>query len=181
MNFDKKLLIVESSLPRKARKYEKLSIVPGDDAIFIKAVCKTKDQVLKTHSCYIPVIPVLYYLMTALLQNIHRKTDTHYRRKNWVMPAEILSPQRKGSFRFFQLGTQNHFFSADWIFEGALGRQTISVIGGDIIRRFNWVIDRKKGYVYIKKKITHLPFFQPLKDIVLKITADIFRLPGKNK
>ncbi|WP_315815508.1 hypothetical protein [Paraflavitalea speifideaquila] len=35
-------------------------------------------------------------------------------------------------------------------FEGAIGRQKMSIIGGDILKRFNWIIDAQRNYVYLK-------------------------------
>jgi hypothetical protein len=35
-------------------------------------------------------------------------------------------------------------------FSGALGRQKMSVLGGDILKRFNIIIDSKREYIYLK-------------------------------
>jgi hypothetical protein len=35
-------------------------------------------------------------------------------------------------------------------FDGALGRQKISVLGGDILKRFNMVIDAKREFIYLR-------------------------------
>lgn len=160
IDFDKKLLIVESSLPRKARKYEKLSIVPGDDAIFIKAVCKTKDRSFENtfmlHSGYSGA--VLLDDSFAARTSIGKLIPITGEKKLSDAYGNIITT-KKGLLPFFELGTQTISSVPVGFFEGALGRQTISVIGGDIIRRFNWVIDRKKGYVYIKKnKLLTSPF-----------------------
>lgn len=34
-------------------------------------------------------------------------------------------------------------------FKGAIGRQKISMIGGDVLKRFNWIIDAKREYIYL--------------------------------
>jgi hypothetical protein len=35
-------------------------------------------------------------------------------------------------------------------FEGALGRQKVSVMGGDFLKRFNIVIDADRAFIYLK-------------------------------
>ena len=35
-------------------------------------------------------------------------------------------------------------------FEGAIGRQKMSVMGGNILKRFNLIIDLDKSYIYLK-------------------------------
>jgi hypothetical protein len=35
-------------------------------------------------------------------------------------------------------------------FEGAIGRQKVSVIGGDVLKRFNIIIDAQREYIYLK-------------------------------
>jgi hypothetical protein len=35
-------------------------------------------------------------------------------------------------------------------FEGAIGRQSISVLGSDVLKRFNWIIDAERTYIYLK-------------------------------
>ena len=35
-------------------------------------------------------------------------------------------------------------------FAGSVGRQKFSVIGGDVLKRFNWIIDIGGGYAYIR-------------------------------
>jgi hypothetical protein len=35
-------------------------------------------------------------------------------------------------------------------FEGAIGRQKMSIIGGDILKRFNIIIDAPRTFVYLQ-------------------------------
>lgn len=35
-------------------------------------------------------------------------------------------------------------------FGGALGRQKMSVLGCEILKRFDWILDAKREYVYIR-------------------------------
>ena len=35
-------------------------------------------------------------------------------------------------------------------FEGNIGRQKKSILGGDILKRFNWIIDAKREYIYMR-------------------------------
>jgi hypothetical protein len=35
-------------------------------------------------------------------------------------------------------------------FEGAIGQQKMSIIGGDVLKRFNLIIDAKREFIYLK-------------------------------
>ena len=36
------------------------------------------------------------------------------------------------------------------LFEGAVGKSTMSVVGGNVLKRFNWLIDAKNARIYLK-------------------------------
>jgi hypothetical protein len=45
-------------------------------------------------------------------------------------------------------------------FAGTIGRQQKSVLGGDILKRFNWIIDAKREYIYMRPSGLRLaPYF----------------------
>jgi hypothetical protein len=45
-------------------------------------------------------------------------------------------------------------------FEGAIGRQKKSVLGGDILKRFDWIIDAKREYIYMRpSRLRASPYF----------------------
>jgi len=40
-----------------------------------------------------------------------------------------------------------------------IGRQKMSILGGDVIKRFNIIIDAKRNYIYLKKnKLSKQPY-----------------------
>lgn len=42
---------------------------------------------------------------------------------------------------------------------GSIGRQKMSVLGGDLLKHFNIIIDRKNGFIYIKpNQLMDTPF-----------------------
>jgi len=44
-------------------------------------------------------------------------------------------------------------------FEGAIGRQKMSILGGNVLKRFNLIINSKREYLYVKANSLHsLPF-----------------------
>lgn len=57
--------------------------------------------------------------------------------KNAVFPAFIIGNQKL------------HNVPAGF-FEGAIGRQKMSIVGGDILKRFNIIIDAKRECIYLK-------------------------------
>ncbi len=45
-------------------------------------------------------------------------------------------------------------------FEGAIGRQKMSILGGDILKRFNWIIDAERKFIYLKaNRLTATDYF----------------------
>jgi hypothetical protein len=57
---------------------------------------------------------------------------------------------KRGNLPMFIMGKLQLVNVPVGFFEGAIGRQQISIIGGDILKRFNWIIDAKREYIYLK-------------------------------
>jgi predicted aspartyl protease len=57
---------------------------------------------------------------------------------------------KKGLLPKFTIGSVEFTDVPVSFFEGALGRQKVSVMGGDFLKRFNIVIDADRAFIYLK-------------------------------
>jgi hypothetical protein len=67
---------------------------------------------------------------------------------------------KKGLLPLFRLGNDTLANVPVGFFEGAIGRQKMSVVGGDILKRFNWILDAKREFIYLKpNRFYKTPYF----------------------
>lgn len=151
VNFDKNLLTVEAKLPHNISHYEKFKILSDNDEMFIKALCLAGKDTLENyfliHSGYAGSILlddgfVKKYMIgqqikitgEKKLQDAFGNTLTV---KKGLLPSLII-----GSWKLDNAPVG--------FFEGTTEMQSISIIGGDILKRFNWIIDARREYIYLK-------------------------------
>lgn len=150
-DFDKNTLTVTSSLPRKAKKYEKLRLEPADGDLFLPAVCQIGNdsfpQRFLIHSGY----------GGAILLDDKFANDTQIGQHIRITGEKKLSDAygnvlttKKGLLPLFRIGNYALRDAPVGFFEGKIGRQQLSVIGGDILKRFNWILDAQRQYIYIR-------------------------------
>jgi hypothetical protein len=151
MDFEKNVLIISKKLPRKLKKYQKLKLTNDNDLLFIEASCEIGDKRFSNkfliHSGYAGSILLddkfaNDHQLEQQLQIIDEKTlkDSY---GNTLKTKKAILPRLK-------IGSQLLVDVPVGFFAGALGRQKISVFGGDILKRFNIVIDAKREFIYLK-------------------------------
>lgn len=57
---------------------------------------------------------------------------------------------RKGHLSEFRLGTTVFTNLPVGFFAGDIGRQKMSVMGGDLLKRFNILLDAERAFIYLK-------------------------------
>ena len=57
---------------------------------------------------------------------------------------------KKATLPNFSIGKTNFADIPVGFFEGSIGRQRISVVGGDVLKRFNIMFDLQNDYIYLK-------------------------------
>lgn len=151
IDFEKKIIVLYSELPSKVRKYDKLRLTVQDELMFIEAGCEVGDSTLKNkfliHSGYAGAVLlddnfVAQHKMDERLKTIDEKElkDSFghiLKTKKAILPA-------------LTIGNEKLSDVPAGYFPGSMGRQKMSMLGGDILKRFNIVIDAQKGYVYLK-------------------------------
>ncbi len=151
LDFDKNLLTVETKMPDTIKDYSKLQLISKNDELFIRADCQTEkgnyiNQFL-IHSGYSG--DVLLDSKFVNDNNIGKQINITGEKKLQDAYGNVIVT-KKGILTVFRIGTLQLTKVPVGFFEGAIGAQKISVIGGDILKRFNWIIDAKRKYIYFK-------------------------------
>lgn len=160
IDFDKKVLIVSNNLPAKAKTYEKLKLTFEDEMMFVEADATIGNNSLKNryliHSGYAGAI-----LFDDQFVAQHKIGDqlTITAEKQLKDSFGNVLKTKKAIVPSFTIGNQKLNNVSVGFFEGALGRQKMSIIGGDILKRFNIIIDAKREFIYLKaNKLKNLAY-----------------------
>jgi hypothetical protein len=160
-DFDKKIITVSYKLPKRLKGYEKHKLVFENGFMFIEADCVIeKDSILTNrfliHSGYAGSILLDdkfandYTLGQKLKITGEKELKDSY--------GNIIKTQ-KAILPFFKIGKQTLSDISVSFFPGAMGRQKISAIGGDVLKRFNWIIDAQRAFIYLKPNTNYnLPY-----------------------
>ena len=150
INFDKKVITLYDELPLEAKKYEKLKLINENENLFLVADCIINNHNYKNkfliHSGYAGAI-LFDDQFTAenklgeLLKIVSEKAlkdsfGNILKTKNAIVPM-------------VKIGKMQLTNVPAGFFEGAIGRQKMSIIGGDVLKRFNLIIDQINAYVYL--------------------------------
>jgi hypothetical protein len=151
IDFDKKQIVLHASLPPKTKRYTKLKATFENDMLFVQATCNTGTDTISNrfliHSGYSG--GVLFDDKFAADHKLNERLQV-------IDTKEMLDAfgnklkTRKVVLPGFTLGKTTLSNAPASFFEGALGRQKMSFIGGDIIKRFNIIIDAQRTFVYIR-------------------------------
>ena len=152
IDFDKNVLIISDKLPKKLKKYTKLKLSFENDMLFVEANCainadSTWSNNFLLHSGYAGSI-----LLDDKFANDHKLSE----RLKITGEKELKDAYgnsvktQKAILPIFKI--ENHVLSdiSVGFFAGAIGRQKMSSVGGDVLKRYNWVIDAKRAFVYLK-------------------------------
>lgn len=151
INFESSFVVLHHSKPHNLASYEKLPLIYEDGLMFVEGICHIGEEAISNR-----------YLIHSGYAGSVLLDDQFVADHQIAEQIEITSEQelkdsygniiktKKGKLAGFQIGQQLYQEIAVGFFEGALGRQKISVIGGDILKRFNLIIDPERTYIYIK-------------------------------
>lgn len=151
LDFDKQVLVIHHELPSKTKSYEKLKLTFENDMIFVEAKSiigkSSYTNKFLIHSGYAGA--VLYDDQFTADNKIDEQlevTDVRLLKDsfgNTLKTKKAILPNL--AIRNIQLNNVSVGF-----FEGAIGRQKMSIIGGDVLKRLNLVIDAKREFIYFK-------------------------------
>jgi hypothetical protein len=151
LDFDEKTLTISSDLPKHLRKYERLNLKFENDMMFVEANCTIDGAVIGNwfliHSGYSGGL--LFDDKFVKEYQIGKKLKITGEKELKDSYGNVLKTV-KAILPGFTIGREKLTDVPVGFFEGALGRQKMSIMGGDILKRFNLVIDAKKAFIYLK-------------------------------
>ncbi len=151
IDFDKMLIGIYTSLPKIKKEYNKLAITHKNEELFVEAAFEIDKTIYRNkflvHSGY----------SGAILFDDKFANDTKLGEKLKITGEKSLQDSygnilktKKAILPALKIGNEQLANVPVAFFEGAIGRQKMSIIGGDILKRFLWIIDAKREYVYLK-------------------------------
>ena len=160
VNFDESVLVLHDTLPKTAANYEKHDLIIQDGLMFLKIVSKIEKATYSNdfliHSGYSGTI-----LYDDGFSNKHKlgeqltivsESELRDSYGNVIKTKKAILPELAvGAIRFQDIPVG--------FFEGTIGRQRMSVMGGNIIKRFNIIFDFEHTHIYLKENsLMVLPF-----------------------
>jgi hypothetical protein len=151
IDFDKNLLILHQSLPDKANGYLKMEMLSENYNPFIQATSSIggidyKNQFL-IHSGY----------GGALLFDDRFSAESKIGERIEIIDEKELKDSfgnvlkiKKGILPMLTIGDIELKNVPVGFFQGKIGQQQMSIIGGDILKRFNIIIDSDSAFIYLK-------------------------------
>lgn len=151
IDFDHNLITLHRALPEKISEYDKTELIYEDEFMFIEATStidgKDYENRFLIHSGYGGT--VLYddeFVAQTQIGSLIKITDEKDLKDSY---GNVLKT-KKGSLPQFTLGNEILADLTVGFFEGSIGRQTMSVMGGDLIKRFNWIISIDRSVAYMQ-------------------------------
>lgn len=151
IDFDKMMIRIYTNLPAKSKQYGKLALVFENDNMFIGLDFKMGDTTLHNkfliHSGY----------AGGLLFDDKFANENRLSEKLRIVGEKSLKDSygnvlktKKAIMPFVRIGNEKLVDVPVGFFEGAIGRQKMSILGGDILKRFNLIIDAERKFIYLK-------------------------------
>jgi hypothetical protein len=151
IDFDHNLITLHRALPEKISEYDKTELIYEDEFMFIEGTStidgKDYENRFLIHSGYGGT--VLYddeFVAQTQIGSLIKITDEKDLKDSY---GNVLKT-KKGSLPQFTLGNEILADLTVGFFEGSIGRQTMSVMGGDLIKRFNWIISIDRSVAYMQ-------------------------------
>lgn len=162
LNFDKSQLILHKSLPNKIDNFEKLDLKYEGGRMFIEGLSLIGEQAFSNkyliHSGYAGTL--LYddkFVASSKIGGQLETLDEKELKDSYGNTVKV----KKAKLPTFKIGKEELINMPVGFFEGSIGRQNMSVLGGDIIKRFNIIIDADRTHIYLcPNSLKNLPYSQ---------------------
>jgi len=162
IDFDKKIIVIHYNLPRKTKNYEKLKLLFEHNSMFIEATCQINDSSFTNkfliHSGYAG--DILFDDKFSNENKLSEKLKIVGEKELKDSYGNILKT-KKAILPILKIGNEKFSDVPVCFFEGAIGIQKMSIMGGDVLKRFNIIIDAQREYVYLKpNKLKKAEYFK---------------------
>jgi hypothetical protein len=151
IDYDAGVITLSTGLPPGIGEWQKLKLIHEPGSLYIEASCVVDGVAIPNrfliHSGY----------AGSLLLDDRFAADHHLDSLLTVVGVKDLKDSyghvlrtKKVLLPAFRLGDEKLVDVPAAFFEGRIGRQQKSVLGGDILKRFNWIIDASREYIYLR-------------------------------
>ena len=151
INFDENKIILYTILPQLDEEYQQFNIEVNRGSILVEGEVRVGDNHYKNkfmlHSGYGGTLLLDDEFVAK--HNINEKLPVISESELKDSYGNIIKT-KKATLPALSFGTIQFSNLPIGFFEGAIGRQKMSVIGGDILKRMNIIIDMNQGYIYLK-------------------------------
>lgn len=151
LDFEENVMRISNNLPGKIKKYQKLKLSFENDYMFIEAGFKIADLTLNNkfliHSGYSGAL--LFDDKFVAENKLDQKLKIVDEKQLKDSYGNILKTQ-KAVLPLLSIGNMNLPNVPVSFFTGGIGRQKMSIIGGDVLKRFNIIIDANRTFIYLK-------------------------------
>lgn len=162
IDFEQKHLVVYSTLPDKIKNYKKHDLLFKSDMMFLDGTLSLGEVTIANkfliHSGYSGAL-----LLDDVFVNEHQLGT----RLKVVKESELtdsygnVMKTKKAILPEFQLDEVAFSELPVSFFEGAIGRQKMSLLGGDILKRFSVILDLQQAYIYLEpNELIDLPYWR---------------------
>lgn len=160
MDFDHQWILLHPNLPAKAKVYESLPLHLENGFIFLEGVSKigavSYTNLFLLHTGYGGSI--LYDDEFSDSTQIGTQLEITAEKNLKDSFGNVLKT-KKAKLPQFKIGPISFQDITVGFFEGAIGRQKMSVMGGDLLKRFNLIMDLEHAIIYLKpNSLKDLPF-----------------------
>lgn len=160
INYDQREITLHKAVPSYSKDYIKMPLEAEKGFLFIEGLSTIEDDNYPNrfliHSGYAGTILYddKFVVDTKIGERIKIKSEKELKDSY----GNILKT-KKGEVPVFTIGKVDFKDMPVGFFEGTIGRQQMSVLGADLLKRFNIIVDNKREYIYLKpNQSTNTPF-----------------------
>lgn len=160
IDYDKNVLIIHHVLPQKIKTYEKLKLTFENEMMFIEAnSINSKNSYTNKFLIHSGYAGAVLYDDKFIAENKIAEQLSITDEKQLKDSFGNILKTKKAILPTFAIGNIKLNNVSVGFFEGAIGRQKMSIIGGDILKRLNIIIDAKREFIYVKpNKLKNLAY-----------------------
>ncbi|MEM0991513.1 MAG: hypothetical protein AAF847_01260 [Bacteroidota bacterium] len=151
LNFDLSCIVLHQKLPSTINQYQQLPLSGAGAFLFLEGQSRVDTTVLNNrfliHTGYGGTI--LYDDAFVAENNLGDQLKTISEQSLKDAYGNVLKTKKSILPSFF-IGAQAFEELPVGFFEGSIGRQKMSVIGGDLLKRFNIIFDTQQAHIYLK-------------------------------
>lgn len=151
IDYDKNVLMIHHVLPQKIKTYEKLKLTFENEMMFIEAnSINSKNSYTNKFLIHSGYAGAVLYDDKFIAENKIAEQLSITDEKQLKDSFGNILKTKKAILPTFAIGNIKLNNVSVGFFEGAIGRQKMSIIGGDILKRLNIIIDAKREFIYVK-------------------------------